>query len=105
MTKLETTDQIVVNIRKLIAQLTPDAVETIAYGIPTFKLNGKNLVHFAAYKHHIGFYPTPSAVGAFEKELGGYVHAKGSVQFSLDQAIPYDLIKRMVQFRVDEVLS
>jgi len=69
--------------------------------MPTFYLNG-NLVHFAAYKHHIGFYPTPSGAEQFEQELSAYKRAKGSVQFPLDQPMPYDLIRRMVQFRAAE---
>jgi uncharacterized protein YdhG (YjbR/CyaY superfamily) len=72
------------------------------YGIPTFTLN-ENLVHFAAFEHHIGFYPTPSGIAAFREELVLYKHAKGSVQFPLDRPIPYDLVRRIVEFRVKEV--
>jgi uncharacterized protein YdhG (YjbR/CyaY superfamily) len=94
--------QVVLNrIRRTIIEASPDAVEKISYNMPTFYLNG-NLVHFAAYKNHIGFYPTPSAIAAFEDELSSYKNAKGSVQFPLDSPIPYDLIKRMVIFRVQE---
>jgi uncharacterized protein YdhG (YjbR/CyaY superfamily) len=88
-------------IRELIRNEAPDAVERIAYGIPTFSLNG-NLVHFAAFKNHIGFYPTSSGIRTFEAELKKYVHAKGSVQFPLDRAIPYSLIRRIVAFRIAE---
>jgi len=94
--------QVVLNrIRRTIIEASPDAIEKISYNMPTFYLNG-NLVHFAAYKNHIGFYPTPSAIAAFEDELSSYKNAKGSVQFPLDSPIPYDLIKRMVIFRVQE---
>jgi len=86
--------------RKVIRQSAPDAKETINYGIPTFTLNGKNLVHFAAYKKHIGFYPTPSAIVAFKKELSSYKHAKGSVQFPHDKPIPFELVKKIVKYRV-----
>jgi uncharacterized protein YdhG (YjbR/CyaY superfamily) len=96
--------KILEQLRKIIHENAPDAEETISYGMPTFKLNG-NLVHFAALEHHIGFYPTPSGIEAFEKELAPYKHAKGSVQFPLDKPIPYDLVKRIVQFRVKESLE
>ena len=80
----------------------PGAVEAISYQIPTFKLNGNNLVHFAAWKDHIGFYATPSGNAAFKKELSQYKVAKGSIQFPLDEPIPYDLVTKMVLFRVKE---
>jgi uncharacterized protein YdhG (YjbR/CyaY superfamily) len=89
------------DLRRLIKESAPEAEETINYGIPTFKLNG-NLVHFAAFKNHIGFYPTPSAVVAFKKELVPFKQAKGSVQFPLDKPIPFDLVKKIVKFRVKE---
>lgn len=91
-------------IRKAIKKLAPDAKETIAYGIPTFTLNG-NLVHFAGYEHHIGFYPTPSGIEVFRKELSVYKGAKGSVQFPLDKPLPLDLIVKIVRFRVKENLG
>lgn len=96
------TQIILMKLRKLISDLAPDAEEAIVYAIPTFKLNGKNLVHFGGYEKHIGFYPTPSAIAAFEKELSGYKGAKGSVQFPLDEPIPYDLIKKMVEYRIKQ---
>jgi uncharacterized protein YdhG (YjbR/CyaY superfamily) len=96
--------KILEQLRKIIQENAPDADEAISYGMPTFKLNG-NLLHFAAFEHHIGFYPTPSGIEAFEKELAPYKHAKGSVQFPLDKSIPYDLVKRIVQFRVKESLE
>jgi len=74
------------------------------YRIPTFKLNG-NLVHFAAYKNHIGFYPTPSAILAFKKELSPFKQAKGSVQFPIDTPIPFDIIRKIVHYRVNENIA
>lgn len=88
-------------IRKTIHEAAPDATEAISYQMPTFKLNG-NLVHFAAYKKHIGFYPTPNGVSGFKEELSKYPTSKGAVQFPLDRPIPYDLIKRIVEYRVEE---
>ena len=89
-------------IRQTIRKAAPGAVEAISYQIPTFKLNGKNLVHFAAWKDHIGFYATPAGNMAFEKELSRYKVAKGSIQFPLDEPIPYDLVTKMVLFRMKE---
>ncbi len=91
-------------IRTTIRLAAPDAVETIKYAMPTFVLNG-NLVHFAAFKNHIGFYPVPSGIEAFKKELSVYKGAKGSVQFPLDMPIPLGLISRIVKFRVNENLQ
>lgn len=88
-------------IRAVIREAAPEATEKISYQMPTFYLNG-NLVHFAAYKQHIGFYPTPSGTEQFEQELSAYKRSKGAVQFPLDQPMPYELIRRMVQFRVAE---
>jgi uncharacterized protein YdhG (YjbR/CyaY superfamily) len=81
------------------------AIETISYGIPTFKLNGKYLVYFAAWKNHIGFYPMPSGAKAFRKELSVYKQGKGSIQFPLDKSIPYNLVHKIVIFRARENLS
>ena len=92
-------------MRKTIREAAPGAVETISYQMPTFKLNGKGLVYFAAFKNHIGFYPIPSGVEAFEKELSSYKQGKGSVQFPIDQPVPYDLVRRIVTFRVNENLG
>lgn len=89
-------------IRQTIADAAPGAVEAISYQIPTFKLNGSNLVHFAAWKDHIGFYATPSGNTAFKKELARYKVAKGSVQFPLDEPIPYDLVAKIAGFRARE---
>lgn len=92
-------------IRQTIQKLVPKAEITISYGIPTFKLFGKNLVHFAAWKNHIGFYATPSGNKAFKKELTKFQGSKGSVHFPLDRPMPLGLVKKIVQFRVKEVLK
>lgn len=91
-------------LRKTIRDAAPNAEETINYQIPTFKLEG-NLVHFAAYKKHIGFYPTPSGIEKFKQELSEYEGAKASVKFPLDKPIPFDLISKIVSFRVQENLE
>jgi uncharacterized protein YdhG (YjbR/CyaY superfamily) len=91
-------------IRATIRNAAPDAQEKISYGMPTFTLEG-NLVHFAAYKRHIGFYPTPAGIEEFKNELSAYKGAKGSVQFPLDQPIPYDLISKIVAYKVRENLE
>ncbi len=96
--------EILKKIRVTIRKAAPDAEETIKYRIPTFTLKG-NLVHFAAFKKHIGFYPTPTGTAKFKKELSVYEGAKGSVQFPLDKPIPFDLIRRIVKFRVKENLE
>ena len=88
-------------IRVTIREAAPEAEEAIKYAMPTFVLNG-NLVHFAAFKNHIGFYPVPSGIEAFKKELSVYKGAKGSVQFPLDQPMPLELITKIVKFRVSE---
>jgi uncharacterized protein YdhG (YjbR/CyaY superfamily) len=88
-------------IRMVIRDSAPDATEKISYGMPTFYLNG-NLVHFAAFKNHIGLYPTPSAIEAFEEELTSFKTSKGAIQFPLDESIPFELIKKIVDFRVLE---
>jgi uncharacterized protein YdhG (YjbR/CyaY superfamily) len=91
-------------VRATIRNAAPQAEETIDYQMPTFKLKG-NLVHFAAHKKHIGFYPTPSGIEKFKDEISVYEWAKGSVQFPLDKPIPYDLISRITEFRVTENLE
>ncbi|MBE2182691.1 MAG: DUF1801 domain-containing protein [Anaerolineae bacterium] len=90
-------------MRKTIHEAAPEATKIISYGVPTFRLNNKNLVSFGAAKHHLGFYPTPSAIKAFGVQLSTYSAAKGSVQFPYDKPLPYDLIVEMVNFRVEEV--
>jgi uncharacterized protein YdhG (YjbR/CyaY superfamily) len=91
-------------VRATIRKVAPGAEETIKYRLPTYVLHG-NLVHFGAFKKHIGFYATPHGNAAFRKELSVYNGAKGSVQFPLDQPLPLDLIGRMVKFRVEENLA
>lgn len=93
--------EILHTLRKVIREAAPEAEEKISYQMPTFALHG-NLVHFAAHKKHIGFYPAPSGIDAFKQELSQYKGAKGSVQFPLDKPLPYDLISRIVKFRVVE---
>lgn len=98
--------QLILNqVRATIQQAAPDAEESIAYGMPAYKLKGKPLVYFAGFKNHIGFYATPSGHSEFAKELSEYKQGKGSVQFPLDQPIPYDLIAQIVEFRVVENLE
>lgn len=91
-------------LRETIRKAAPEAEETINYQIPTFKYHG-NLVHFAAYKKHIGFYPGASGIAAFRDELGNREYAKGSVKFPFGKPIPFKLITRMVKFRVKENLE
>lgn len=97
----DSTKVILDKVRKTIQEAAPAATEKMSYQMPTFYFKG-NLVHFAAYDKHVGFYPAPSGISAFEEELKGYKHAKGSVQFPLDKPIPYDLIRRITLFRVEE---
>src|SRR5919112_1466474 len=91
-------------VRTTIRKAAPEAKETIKYAMPTFTLGG-NLVHFAAFKNHIGFYPTPAGIEAFKKELSPFKQEKGSVQFPLDKPISYDLVKKIVRYRVTEILE
>jgi uncharacterized protein YdhG (YjbR/CyaY superfamily) len=95
--------KLLTKLRKIVRKIVPAAEETIAYGIPTFRLNGTNMVHFAAYKSHLGFYPTSSVIKAFKKEITQYVHSTGTIRFPLDQPIPFDLIREIVKFRVREI--
>jgi uncharacterized protein YdhG (YjbR/CyaY superfamily) len=87
--------------RKVIREAAPEAQEKISWQMPTYVLYG-NLVHFAAFKNHIGFYPAPTGIEAFKEELSQYKGAKGSVQFSLSKPMPYELIRRIVEYRVVE---
>ena len=89
------------DLRSTIRRAAPDAIEKIAYRMPTF-FQKKNLVHFAAYEHHIGFYPTPSGIAAFKDELTRYVTSKGAIQFPIDEPLPLELVTRIVKFRVAE---
>jgi len=95
------TRAILQKLREVIREAAPDATEKISYQMPTFALHG-NLVHFAAYPHHIGFYPAPSGIDAFQHELSAYKWSKGAVQFPIDQPLPYGLIGKMVKFRAAE---
>jgi uncharacterized protein YdhG (YjbR/CyaY superfamily) len=99
----ESTQKILQKIRHLIQTTAPNAVEVISYQMPTFKLNGKVLIHFAAYPHHIGLYATPTGHKKFEAELSKYKQGKGSVQFPLDQEIPYDLLEKITRYRVENI--
>lgn len=94
--------QILQQIRTTVKKAAPDAEETIKYVMPTFTLNG-NLVHFAAFKNHIGFYPAPTGDKDFEQDLAGYKTGKGSIQFPLDKPMPLDLITKIVQLRVQKL--
>ena len=89
------------NLRKVIKESAPDAEEKMSYQMPTFTLH-RNLVHFAAHKNHIGFYPAPSGINAFKQELSEYKCSKGAIQFPLAKPIPYELISKIVKFRVAE---
>lgn len=91
-------------LRSVIREAAPDSIEVINYQIPTFRLNG-NLAHFAAYKNHIGFYPGPSGIKAFYEELSAYNLSKGTIRFPIDEELPYDLIIRIVKYRVNENLA
>lgn len=88
-------------VRKTISETAPEATESIGYGIPTYKLNG-NLVHFAAFKQHIGFYPGASGILQFEAQLKAYKTSKGAVQFPFNQPIPHALIAEITRFRIAE---
>ena len=96
--------EILEKLRETIRKAAPDAEEIISYQMPTFALKG-NLVHFSAFKKHIGFYPAPTGIEVFKKELSAYEAAKGSVKFPLDKPIPFDLIGKIVIFRVKENLE
>ena len=115
MSKYETVDdyisqfpkdiqKILENLRKLIKNTAPESKEMINYGIPTYKLNG-NLVHFAGFKNHIGFYPTPTGIEKFKDKLSDYKLSKGTIQFPINNPLPLDLIREIVIFRVNENLK
>jgi uncharacterized protein YdhG (YjbR/CyaY superfamily) len=99
----EEVQNVLEKIRSTIRESAPKAKEAISYGIPAFSLNSKGLVYFGAWKNHIGFYPTPSGIEAFKKELAPFKQQKGSVQFPLNKPIPYDLVKKIVRYRVTEI--
>ena len=96
--------KILQEVRTTIKKAAPDAQEKISYAMPTFTLKG-NLIHFAAFKNHIGLYPTPNGIEEFKEELSAYKGAKGSVQFPIDKPMPLDLITRIVKFRVNKSLA
>jgi uncharacterized protein YdhG (YjbR/CyaY superfamily) len=96
------TQKILNKVRAIVNKIIPDAEEAMRYGIPTFRLK-ENLVHFAAYEHHIGFYPSPPVIAAFSKDIKGYTSSKGAIQFPLDAPIPYELIKAMTKFRIEQL--
>jgi len=96
------TQKVLEELRALIKAAAPDATETISYAMPTFDLNGHHLVHFAGYEKHIGFYPAPSGIEAFKEELKPFKSGKGSAQFPLGRPLPTDLIRRIVELRVEE---
>ncbi|HRQ29447.1 MAG TPA: DUF1801 domain-containing protein [Saprospiraceae bacterium] len=98
----ENVQEILLKIRQIIIKNAPDATEEIAYGMPAYKLNKKPLVYFAGFSKHIGFYAVPSGHAAFAAELSEYKGGKGSVQFPLTQPVPFDLIEKIVIFRVKE---
>ena len=91
-----------IKLRAIIKKAAPMAEEKMSYAIPTFTVGGKNLVHFAAFKTHIGFFPGPSGIAAFARELKAYKTSKGAVQFPLDKPLPLALITRIVKYRVNE---
>jgi uncharacterized protein YdhG (YjbR/CyaY superfamily) len=97
--------EILEKIRRTIRKAAPDAEETISYLMPTFNLNGKYLVYFAGYKKHIGFYGAPRGNPEFDGDLSVYQTGKGTLQFPLDKPIPFDLISKIVKFRVKENLA
>ena len=92
-------------IRQTIKSVAPEATETISYGMPAFKFKGKVLVYFAAWQNHIGFYALPSGNAAFKKELASYQVSKGAIQFPLAQPMPFDLITKIVAFRLQEQIN
>ena len=96
------TQRVLNELRAVIREAAPGAEETINYGVPTYVLHG-NLVHFAGYRNHIGFYPTPSALKAFAKDLAAFKTAKGSIQFPLEKPLPLPLIRRIAAFRIHEL--
>lgn len=95
------TQERLVQMRKLIREMVPDAKEIISYGIPTYVLHG-TLIHFGGFKNHIGLYPGPNAIETFKEDLVNFKQAKGSVQFPLSESLPFDVIKKIVLLRIEE---
>src|SRR4051812_23387345 len=100
----EPTREILEKVRSTIKLAAPDAEEAISYQMPTFKLAG-NLVHFAAFKNHIGFYPAPSGIESFKEELSPYKTSKGAAQFPIDKPLPLSLVSKIVKYRVKQNLE
>lgn len=92
-------------LRDIFLEVIPDAEEAIKYGMPTIMLKSKNLLHYAAFKHHIGIYPLPTVLAKLESDIEPFVHAKGSIQFQHNQPLPTDLIRKIAQTRLEEFLS
>ena len=99
----ESTRQLLFRIQQIVKENAPDSVESISYGMPAYKLNGKALIYFAGYAKHIGLYATPNGHNKFKHQLSSYKQGKGSVQFPLNQQIPFDLIAEIVRFRFSEI--
>jgi uncharacterized protein YdhG (YjbR/CyaY superfamily) len=99
----KSTQKILHQVRRTILEVAPDAVEVMSYGIPTFDLNKKHLIHFAGYEHHIGLYPGPQALEFFQDEIKSYKTSKGTVQFPIDKPMPIELIQKITKFRVDQI--
>ena len=94
---------VVEQLRAVVREVIPDAVETISYGIPTFDIAGRHVVHIGGFERHVGLYPTPSGMEEFAAELAPYVRGKGSVRFALDEPLPVDLVRRIATYRAAEV--
>ncbi len=92
--------EIIKKIRSLIQRTAPVAIEGMSYGVPAFKLNGSNLIVYAAFKNHVGIYPEPETIKVFEKELTNYETSKGTVKFKIDEPIPYSLIEKIIKYRI-----
>jgi len=98
----ENVKEILQKVRQTIKSVIPDATETIGYGVPSFDMLGKHIIMFAGFKNHIGIYPTPAVIKKFKSELTSYKTAEGTIQFQLNEPIPYDLIKKIVEYRVKQ---
>jgi uncharacterized protein YdhG (YjbR/CyaY superfamily) len=92
-------------LRKLVKKTCPESIELFSYGMPAYKLNGKPLVYFAGYKNHIGLYATPDCHTYFKEDLSNYKQGKGSVQFPIEDKIPYDLIKKIIEYNTNSILT
>lgn len=99
------TQAVLEKIRQTIRKAAPKAVETVSYGIPTFDLYGKHLIHFAGFKNHTSLFPTTSPIVVFKKELSGFKTSRGTIQFPLDEPVPYALIRRITLFRIKELTA